>query len=1398
MRALSPASSLLLALWLAATVLLIRRDMRDGRRGAGRGGGDGDYDDDGGGGDEAATAAAGGGLVDYRRWLLGPFGARASPARRVVARKDGDIIIGALFSVHHQPPADKVSERKCGEIREQYGIQRVEAMFHTLERINADPALLPGISLGCEIRDSCWHSAVALEQSIEFIRDSLTSGGGDDAAAVGGRGDGHASHVGARLSGPVTATATAAARCIAAPPSLKRPIVGLIGPGSSSMAIQVQNLLQLFNIPQIAYSATSKDLSDKSHYKYFMRVVPSDTLQARAMLDIVRKYNWTYVSAVHTEGNYGESGMQAFRKLADDAGICIAYADKIYSNAEESNFERLVEQLRAQVPKTHVVVCFCEGMTVRGLLIAMRHLGAVGEFLLIGSDGWADRYEVIDGFEVEAVGGITIKLQSAKVKWFDQHYLKLRLDTNKHNPWFAEFWQRRFECRLKGHAQENAAFRRQCTGNESLREHYEQDSKMAFVVNAIYAMAHGLHKMQQALCPGQRSMCAAMRPINGSTLLTFLMRTRFFGVTGEEIQFDENGDTPGRYDIMNLQETSQDSYSYEKVGSWENGELRMEDRIMWPNRSIGVKSVCSEACGRGQIRVIRKGELSCCWVCTPCKDNEIVQDDFTCLACRQGSWPDHDLKGCVEIPVYYLQWGDAEALAAVAFACAGLLATAFVALVFVAFRDTPVVKSSSRELCLMVLAGAGLGYACTFALVSRPTRAGCYVQRIAVGLASSAMYSALVTKTNRIARILAGSKKKICTRKPRFMSACAQMVIASLLVCVELGILIALVVVETPQVVFDYPSLREVNLICNTSNLAMVAPLGFNGLLIMSCTYYAFKTRNVPENFNEAKYIAFTMYTTCIIWLAFVPIYFGSKYKIVTTCLCVSLSSTVVLGCMFLPKVYIILAKPERNVRSAFTTSSVVRMHVRDAKVTSRSSSLLGLFCPRRRSTPAEEPPKAGSATTTTAESSSGKSSSWVPGEGRSRTVGVLRRISARVRTRDGDGGDGGGGGGGSKNQTAVIKPFAKPAALELRGSLRFAEISSKGLYNLSEVDAEGTPRCGRSFGSHHDSIVVRRQGSYQGSYQGSCQGDAAVAAGSSRDCSETELPGPGATPAMPTTYAELSFPAPDESFFARRGMVQTEPRKPGLGKGERGPSVATPDPAAAGPLKGRPRMALPDLNPGPGPSAASLPDSYTACRSRLPHPGKLASVTAAAEGSPGTGGQAAPVPGPGPSLAARGPPAMAASSSSSRGPTTPPCRPQGAGPAARRNPTQLYGRAYTAPGDNYSTRGGGGGGASHLFEDCPECARAAAAAAAAAKSSFGGSGGNGGGGGGGGGGDSYTANVDPEPPLIAPPSPFQDSICSSESPTGSPFSEHGPYFASPPSYAALLLKDYTQSSSSL
>ncbi|XP_053297424.1 glutamate receptor, metabotropic 5a [Pleuronectes platessa] len=901
--------------------------------------------------------------------------------RRVLAHIPGDIIIGALFSVHHQPPADKVHERKCGAVREQYGIQRVEAMMNTLDRINADPTILPNITLGCEIRDSCWHSAVALEQSIEFIRDTLVSNEEEESQG----------------------------KCVAEAgsplPQGKKPIVGLIGPGSSSVAIQVQNLLQLFNIPQIAYSATSMDLSDKSLFKYFMRVVPSDMQQARAMVDIVKRYNWSYVSAIHTEGNYGESGMEAFKDMAAKEGICIAHSDKIYSNAGERSFDKLLQKLRAHLPKARVVACFCEGMTVRGILMAMRRQGLVGEFLLVGSDGWADRYDVTDGYQREAAGGITIKLKSAYVTWFDDYYLNLKPDANQRNPWFPEFWQHRFQCRLRGHPLENTAFNRTCTWRESLRHQYAQDTKMGFVINAIYSMAYGLHAMQQSLCPGYKGLCESMRPIDGQKLLDFLMKTNFTGVSGEIILFDQNGDSPGRYEIMNFKHIGEDEYSYIHVGSWDQGGLKMNDEEIWSNNSEVIQSVCSEPCQKAQIKVIRKGEVSCCWTCTPCKDNEFVFDEYTCRACVLGSWPTDDLTGCERIQVQYVRWGDPEPIAAVVFSCLGLMATLFVTSVFIKFSDTPVVKSSSRELCYIILAGICLGYLCTFSLIAKPHIIYCYLQRLGIGLSPAMSYSALVTKTNRIARILAGSKKKICTKKPRFMSACAQLVIAFLLILLQLGIIVTLLVIEPPQVIFDYPSIREVHLICNLTTIGVVAPLGYNGLLILSCTFYAFKTRNVPANFNEAKYIAFTMYTTCIIWLAFVPIYFGSNYKIITMCFSVSLSATVALCCMFVPKVYIMLAKPEKNVRSAFTTSTVVRMHVGDAKkaakTTKPSSSMANLF--RRRGSAHED------------VSANGKSVTWTKSE-RSYRPNLWKRMSFHVKKKDPV----------EANQTAIIKPFSK------------------------------------------------------------------------------------------------------------------------------------------------------------------------------------------------------------------------------------------------------------------------------------------------------------------------------------------------------------------------------------
>lgn len=425
-------------------------------------------------------------------------------------------------------------------------------------------------------------------------------------------------------------------------------IVGVIGPASSSVTIQVQNLLQLFNIPQIGYSATSRDLSVKSYYKYFLRVVPSDLLQARVMVDLMRTYNWTYISAVYTDGNYGSSLMEVFKNLAHESGICIANTETVFNNAEDEMFDTILKTLLQYKSTARVVACFCEGMTVRGLLKSMRRLNVAGELLLIGSDGWSDRYDVIEGYEVEAVGGISVRIYSPYVTEFDPYYFSLHPDNNTRNPWFREFWEHRFNCTLpssfpassndsvssinqqRGYSSFSSfsSKGRQsniCTGNERLNDSkYKQDTKMAFVMKSIWTMAYGLHNMQRDLCPETSGLCSNMLPLDGSLFLQYLMNVTFrWG--NETVSFDEYGDPPGRYDIMNLQQVTQSTYEYVHVGSWvsltgtnhENGDndFQVFRPFQWPLKSLTPNSsspipdsVCSKPCPKGQAKVSRD-----CW-----------------------------------------------------------------------------------------------------------------------------------------------------------------------------------------------------------------------------------------------------------------------------------------------------------------------------------------------------------------------------------------------------------------------------------------------------------------------------------------------------------------------------------------------------------------------------------------------------------------------------------------------------------------------------------------------------------------------------------------------------------------------------------------------------------------
>ncbi|XP_017768785.1 PREDICTED: metabotropic glutamate receptor 5-like, partial [Nicrophorus vespilloides] len=550
------------------------------------------------------------------------------------------------------------------------------------------------------------------------------------------------------------------------------------------------------------------------------------------------------------------------------------------------------------------------------------------------SDGWADRGDVTKGLEAEAWGSLSVRIHSPYVREFDQYYFGLKPDTNVRNPWFREFWQSRFGCKLKEDDDSVDTIHEEqipkCSGNERLSDGYRQDSKLSFVIKAIRSLAYAMHAMQQDICGSPSiGLCDKLLPFNGSLFKNYLMNVSFeYG--GDLVEFDENGDPPGRYDIMNYQLTkNKGGYDYVKVGEWNNRSLVWKETIqLGPN--IFRKSVCSQPCEKGHYKNVQQGgkDKRCCWVCVNCPSSHILNETTqACDKCPLGYIPNSTQTECLQLPIEFMKWSDTQAIVAMAFAGFGFFTTVFSFSVFLKYNNTPVVKSSTKELSYIILAGMTLSHAAIFPILARPQMISCALSRFLPGLSFAMIYAALLTKTNRIARILAGNKKCFPSRKRLFMSTASQVVITSFLITFQILISLWMLHYQNPDVAHLYQPDRTI-LVCDTTPEGVLIPLTFDFFLILLCTLYALKTRNVPENFNEAKFIGFAMYTTCVIWVAFVPIYFGSDSKVITMCMCVTLSAMVTWIFLFIPKLYIILFRPERNNRSFFTTSKSIRCHI--------------------------------------------------------------------------------------------------------------------------------------------------------------------------------------------------------------------------------------------------------------------------------------------------------------------------------------------------------------------------------------------------------------------------------------------------------------------------------------
>uniref|UniRef100_A0A1I8FEQ9 G_PROTEIN_RECEP_F3_4 domain-containing protein n=1 Tax=Macrostomum lignano TaxID=282301 RepID=A0A1I8FEQ9_9PLAT len=258
--------------------------------------------------------------------------------------------------------------------------------------------------------------------------------------------------------------------------------------------------------------------------------------------------------------------------------------------------------------------------------------------------------------------------------------------------------------------------------------------------------------------------------------------------------------------------------------------------------------------------------------------------------------------------VQHMQWGSWYSAVAMALSSIGIICTLLVVGTFLRYNDTPIVKASGRELSYLLLSGCLLCYLMTFLLLMKPSTVACCIQRVGIGLGFSVMYASLLIKTNRIARIFEAASSS--ARRPQFISPRSQLCIGACLVGVQLGCSALWLMLSPPGTRIQQPSRLEAILRCSIEEKSFLVSLLYNMILIVVCTYYAVRTRSIPENFNESKFIGFTMYTTCIILAGI-----SAAVQICTLCVSISLSASVALACLFTRKLYVIYFHPEKNVR---------------------------------------------------------------------------------------------------------------------------------------------------------------------------------------------------------------------------------------------------------------------------------------------------------------------------------------------------------------------------------------------------------------------------------------------------------------------------------------------------